>query len=804
MIKNYLKIALRQIWRHKGFAAINVLGLAVGLAACLLVFVVVRYELSYDRFLPGNDRIYAIPTQDDNAGDIDYTSGIPEPALEALRVKFPEYTIGSLISSYGSQVTVLGSNAEGQLGKKFIEPTGIFFLDPEWFSVFPYHFETGSAAVLNEPGRAVLTQEMAMKYFGGSENAIGQYLKLDNAMTVQVAGILKDVPANTDFPLGLVVSMETARNEPGIFNYFGVKGSTTSNYRLYMRLPEGVNAENVNSQLAQFSKDFYPVNRGNVRKNFLVPLRDLHFDTRLDTLGSHIISKSTLWTLSLIGIFILIMACINFINLSTSQAVNRSKEIGVRKVLGGRRADLFRQMMGETAILVFLSLLLAWGLAALCMPLLKHITQIVEPLQLLSAETLFLSALLWLLVTVLAGFYPALILSGFTPLLALRNKISSASIGGISLRRTLVVTQFAISQILIIGTLVAITQMNFVRKADLGFNKEAILVLSSNTDSSVYARQEALKQQWLAMPGVKAVSFCSDVPSSDNNWASNFAFDHRDDENFNVFLKFADEDYFKTFDIQFLAGNGYTASDTMNDVVINETLLHQLGLQDPQTAIGKDIRLGRGEWKKVVGVVRDFKTNSLREATKPILISSRRQFYFNASLLLSTRNLAAVQAKVTEEWDKFNPQHAVVASFMDDRINNFYQQETRLSRLYRVFAIIAIFISCLGLYGLVSFMTMQRRREIGIRKVLGASMSHILYLFSREFTILVLLAFLIAAPLAWYLMSNWLENFAYRAPLGVGIFAIAIGTSVLVALLTVGYKSLRAASVNPVKSIRES
>ena len=803
MIGNYFKIAFRQIWRHKGFALLNIMGLAVGLAACLLVFVVIRYEFSYDKFLNGYDRIYAIATQDNQAGEVSYTPGIPEPALHSLRTRFPEYELGSLISSFGSQITVMGETADGKAGEKFIEDNRIFYLDPEWFSVFPYHWETGSAAVLKEPNRVALTRDMATKYFGSAENAMGKYLLIDNVITVQVSGILADVPPNSEFQLGVVASMETARNHPSIFNYIGSKGHTTSNYRIYMRLPEQVAAATVDQQLAVFSKEFYPESRGNIRTNFLVPLTGLHFDTRLGSMGDHVISRSTLTTLGLIGLFILIMACINFINLSTSQAVNRSKEIGVRKVLGGRRRDLFWQMMGETAILVLMSMLLAWGIAWLTTPLLKHITQISEPLHLFSAETALLSIALLLVVTVLAGFYPSLVLSGFTPMLALRNKISSASIGGISLRRGLVVSQFAISQVLIIGTLVAVTQMNFVRQADLGFSKEAILVLTSNTDSSVYARQEALKQQWLKIPGVQSVTFSSDVPSSDNNWGSNFAFDHREDENFAVYMKFADEDYYKTFGIEFLAGRGHEASDTMREVVINETLLHQLGLQDPQAAVGKDFRLGRSPWLKVVGVVRDFKTNSLRESTRPLLISSRRSLYSNASVKIASTNLAAVREQIEQKWDEFNPAHASAISFMDDRINNFYEQENQLSLLYKVFAGIAIFISCLGLYGLVSFMTLQRRKEVGIRKVLGASVSSILYLFSREFTILVLIAFAVAAPLAWFLMNSWLENFAYRASIGVGIFAVAIITSVLVALLTVGYKSLRAAMANPVKSIRE-
>lgn len=803
MFRNYWKTAFRQIVRHKAFSAINILGLAVGLAACLLLFMVVRYEMSYDRFLPGYERIYAIPTQDKSADDVSYTSGIPEPALHALRLEFPQVTIGSLISSYGSQVTVLNESEGTGNNEKYIESTGLFFADPEWFEVFPYTWVSGGPEVLKQPGQVALTQKLASKYFGDWKNAMGKRLLLDNAMDLQVAGILEDVPANSDIPLALVASMETARSHPELFNYFDQKGTTTSNYRLFARLPDGTTAASINQQLLAFSKKFYPENRGSQRSNFLVPLTELHFDTRLDALGDHIISRSTLKTLSLVGIFILIMACINFINLSTSQAINRSKEIGVRKVLGGSRKDLFWQMMGETALIVLFSLLLAFGLAYLCQPLIKHITLITEPLELISSETLLMAVGLWVVVTFVSGFYPSLVLSGFKPMLALKNKLSSAQVGGISLRRGLVISQFAISQVLIIGTIVAVTQMDFVRKADLGFNKEAVLVLSTNSDSTVYARQEAVKQEWLKIPEVQSVSFGSDVPSSDNNWSTNFAFDHREDEKFHVFLKFGDEDYFQTFGLELIAGKGYRPSDTAREVVINETLMKKLGHQDPNAVVGKEIRTGRGPWLPIVGVVRDFKTNSLREETKPILISTLRNFYYSSSLKLKSGNLAATREKIEDIWNRMNPNHAAVASFLDESIENFYRQENQLSLLYKVFAAIALFISCLGLYGLVSFMAVQRRREVGIRKVLGASVSHILFLFSKEFTVLVLLAFVIAAPLAWYMMSEWLSNFAYRIEMGIGIFALAIFASVVVAWITVGYKSFRAATSSPVRSIRE-
>jgi predicted permease len=804
MFKNYLKTAFRNLKRNKGYALINITGLAVGMAACVLLFIVVQYELSYDKFQPAYKNIYRVVTQDKYSDGIEYTPGTPFPVPDALRVDIPQMTTGALYSSGGSQVTVLGkSNANNSSNKKFIEPIGVFFAEPQFFSVFHFNWLAGSPSLLSEPNNTVLTKKMAEKYFGNWQTAVGQFIQLDNQLTVKVAGVLDNIPANSDFPLAVVTSYISFKNTK-FYNYSTSWGRTTSDEQVYVRLPENVSAENINSQLLQFSKKYYDKEEKTTqRKSFLQPLRTIHFDDRFSNFGDHVTSKSTLWTLSLIGIFIIIMACINFINLATAQAINRSKEIGIRKVLGSNRRKLFGQMMGETAMIVFIALILAAILADICLPFIKHIDSIDERLTIFKTQTILFFLSTAVVVTIFSGLYPSLIMSGFNPMTALKNKITSATVGGISLRRGLVITQFAISQVLIIGTIVAVSQMNFVRTADLGFNKNAVFVLSSNSDSVVLSRQQAFKQQLLQLPGVQSVSFSSDVPSSENNWGTNFFFDHGPGEDFNLYFKCADEDYFKTFGLQFAAGHGYDASDTMKDVVINETLVKKLGLKNDNAAIGKEIRMGaRDPWRKIVGVVKDFKTNSLRDEIKPILIGPKKRFYSNTSIKIKSANLSHTKDAILKTWDKYYPEYANTSYFMDDSINDFYKQENQLSLLYKIFAGIAIFISCLGLYGLVSFMAVQRTKEVGIRKVLGASVQNIVYLFSKEFTILIAVAFLVAAPLAWYMMNNWLSNFVYRVPINAGVFIWAVLISVIIAWITVGYKSIRAAMANPVKSLR--
>ena len=804
MIRNYSSIAWRNIKRNKVYAAINISGLAVGIAACLILFIVIQYELSYDKFQPNYKSIYHVAAKIRSAEGDGFGEGVPYPAYDALRTQFPDVVTGAMFQNYNSQVTILSSDdVNSASNKKFLEETGIFFSDPNFFSIFQYKWLAGSAQALKNPNTAVITKKMAEKYFGEWEKAMNKILKLDNAAIVQVSGVLDDIPQNTDFPLSLIASYETMKKYPDTYGYTDRWGSVTSSFQAFMLLPSNVSASSINKRLLAFSNEHYNADKKDIFKTyqFLQPLSDIHFNKQIGNFGDHITSRTTLWTLSLIGIFIIIMACINFINLSTAQAVRRSKEVGMKKVLGGTRIQLFRQLMGETCIIVVTATVLAAIIASICLPYVKNIASIQEKLKLLNTSTILFMTFVTIVVTILAGAYPSIILSGFKPAQALKNKITSASIGGISIRRGLVITQFAISQVLITGTIIAISQMNFVHQANLGFNKEAILVINSNVDSSVNVRQPAFKQKLLDIPGVRSVSFSSDVPSSETNSSGNFAYDHKPDENFEVYRKMADEDYFKTYGLTIIAGRSYDKSDTTKEVVVNETLVRKLGVKKPADVIGHEMRVG-GLWRPIVGVVKDFKTNSLREAIKPLVIGERNKRYYYTGIKLNTLHLSEVTKKIEAAWNQFFPEYVYTPTFMDDRINEFYKEENQLSLLYKIFAAIAIFISCLGLYGLVSFMAAQRTKEIGIRKVLGASVANIIYLFSKEFTVLILIAFAIAVPVAYYMMRGWLNNFAFRINMNIWVFILAIVCSVVIAWITVGYKSIRAAMSNPVKSLR--
>jgi ABC-type antimicrobial peptide transport system permease subunit len=669
--------------------------------------------------------------------------------------------------------------------------------------LFEVKFLTGSAAVLKDVNMVVLCKSVAEKYFGSWKEAVGKRIVNDNAQyDLQVAGVFEDVPDNSDFPFKIVTSYAGFVAQDGHGWPLNDWGSNTSNHQVYVSLPPSINIAAMDQQLTLFEKKYNTENKETKRTHFLHPLKNIHFDERFATNGDHITSKTSLYTLAFIGLLIILMACINFVNLSTALAVTRSKEVGIRKVMGGSKAQLKVQVFIETAAIVLIAAIIAVGLAWLALPYVKNMMVVQSQLNLFNAGSFLFILTITIVTIILSGIYPAFIMGRFKPVEAIKNKINTSKVGSVSLRRVLVVLQFSFSQIFIIATVIAISQMNFIKNADLGFNKEAVLMLNINSDSTSRSRHDAFKDALIARSDVKQVSFGFDAPSSDNSWNSNFAFDSMVDRKFSVQLKMADENYVNTYGLKMAAGRFYSQSDTAREYVVNETLLKKVGVNNPQEAIGKMFRIGGGRPMPIVGVVKDFKQQSLRDAVQPIVMMPRVKFYQAVGVKLMSTNLAKSRDEIKAIWDKFFPEYVYNASFLDDNINHYYQQEERLSTMYKVYAMLAIFISCLGLYGLISFMVVQKTKEVGIRKVLGASVQSILYLFSKEFTILISIAFVLAAPAAWYIMNTWLENFVYRIEIGIWVFLIAIVVSVLIAWITVGYKAFRAAVANPVKSLR--
>lgn len=799
MLRNYLKTAWRSLRRNKTYTAINITGLTVGVAACLLIFLVVRYETSFDTFHSQKDRIYRVvgvtkkPTYS-------LSSGVAFPVAAALRQDFPQLTqVASILRNEGSLFSINN--------KKFKE-NETYYADPEFFRMFDFAWLAGDRkTALAEPNTVALTRDEAKKFFGDWHKALGQTILYKNKTNLRVTGILDNVPSNSDFPLQIVISYATLRTKGADFDANSADwGWVIGENYCFVTLPQDADVLLYNRQLDAFIKRHIPARYGAAAGMQLQPLTAMHYDSRIDIFSGHAFSRSLINAISLIGLFLLIIACVNFINLATAQAVNRSKEVGIRKVLGSDRKGLILQFLSETAIITAFSILLALILAAAALPLLNNLLEVkLSGWFMLQGTVAVFLVILWLSVTFLSGFYPALVLSGYNPIAVLRNRITRVSSSGLSLRRGLVVLQFSIAQVLVIGTLVIIAQLDYFRSRPLGYAKAAIVTVPIPNDSLSRTKQAALRNDLLQQPGVAGLSFSYGSPSDENAWFSSIHFNNAAKEtDFGVSLKWADAAYFKLYQLQFLAGSAYAATDTLAGYVINETLVKKLGLRDPQQAIGKMINLGGQAFtnKTIVGVVRDYATGSLKDNIPPVLMSSYKGSYQLLNIKIQPNNLSRTLSLIEQHFDTTFPQALYEYHFVDQQVAHFYRTETQLSQLYQIFAGIALLISCLGLFGLVSFMSVQRTKEVGIRKTLGASVGNIVYLFSKELTLLVLLAFAISAPIGGYLMNQWLQSFAFRIRLGPGVFLLAITFSVIIAWLTVGYKAISAALTSPVKSLK--
>jgi ABC-type antimicrobial peptide transport system permease subunit len=468
--------------------------------------------------------------------------------------------------------------------------------------------------------------------------------------------------------------------------------------------------------------------------------------------------------------------------------------------------QLVIQFLTETFIITFFAVLIAVCLALLVVRPLNVLLETRLPLNFITETGVIrFLCMVVLAVTFLSGLYPAVILSGFNPISALKNKIRLGRQNGISLRRALVVLQFCIAQALVIGTLVMISQINYFQNKPLGFDKDAVITVPFPRDSISMTKLNSLRDQFLSLPGVRELSLSFGSPTDNNGWGSDFKYNNSSTQtDFNAQLKWADPEYFKLYQLQFVAGSPYKASDTITGYVVNEALLGKLGVHDPKDAIGKYLQLWDDPAKHapIVGVVKDFNTRSLKRDIPPVIMASWKNMYVKFNIKLQMSTVPQTLTSVEKLWNRTFPAGLYEFQFLDKKIAEFYKNDSRLSQLYKIFAGIAIFISCLGLYGLVSFMSIQRKKEVGIRKTLGASVGNIVYLFSREFTLLILISFVIAAPLGYYFMHRWLEDFSYRITIGPGIFLLAFSASLLIAWLTVGYKSIRAALANPVNSLR--
>ncbi len=793
MIKNYFLIAFRNIKRSLGYTVVNVLGLALGISGSLVLYLMISFLISYDDYHTNRDRIYRVVSSSSYQGKVSYGTGVPTPFPEAFEMEISGLEDVLFISGGHDNTIIIDEDGERRI---FEERQGMAFTNSNYFAFFDRKIISGErSSSLDEPNQVVLSESMTKKLFG-DENPIGKTFSLDGNHEMTVAAVMEDFPSNTDFPFHALFSYKTIEEEHS-------KGGWTSTYsddQCYVMLSSGITPERLKPLMKDFEIKYLGEENAKEMSRDLQPMRDFHFSSLYTNFNYKTVSRESMWAMALIGIFLIITACINFVNLATSVAVKRSKEVGIRKVLGGQRLELVGQFLSETFVISALAILVGTGLAELGLIKLNSFLGLDLHVNGNVFQTGIFLLILWVTIGLLSGLYPAFVLSGFRPVQALKNKLSSRSVSGFNLRRGLVVFQFMISQVLIIGTIILVSQMNYFNNKDLGFNKEAIVMIPLPEASNIEKKQ-VLKREIERLAGVELVSLCLTPPSSGSTSVSDFSVADIEG-NFLTQIKSADVKYFKLFDLNIIAGSVYQPSDTMNGFVVNESLVKSVGLKNPEDIIGRNLKIWRRTYP-VIGVVKDFHTMSLDEEVGPTILFSEIKDYYEIAIKINSKNPLSVINEIEKSWETQYDNFLFHYQFLDEQIEEFYEGERKMTTLLSIFACIAIFIGCIGLYGLVSFMASEREKEIGVRKVLGATTSQILVLFSKEFVVLIIIAFGIAAPLSGYAMGKWLEKFAYKIELNTFMFLTGIGVTVLIALATVSYKAIRASSTNPVNVLKD-
>ncbi|MVM33057.1 FtsX-like permease family protein [Spirosoma sp. HMF4905] len=790
MLSNYIKIAFRNLTRNKVFSIINLLGLSTGITVCLMIFLFIMNEFSVDNFHKNGKSIYRVMRGIQNEGKevgVSYLSGPYAPALlndfkgqitQAVRVNPTDALITSKDKSFHE--------------RKIID------VDPNFFTFFSFPLIKGDpATVLLEPASVVLTESTARKYFGSIDNAMGKIVEVDKNLPLKVTGIAQDVPANSHLDFDLVIPLENYKDR-GYMTRWINNGIYT-----YVQLDPTASEEQIERNFPRFMDKHMGLIMKESGFHFtlsLTPLHDIYFEQAVFDGAKHG-DKRVVYIFLSIAILILLVACINFMNLSTVRAVERSKEIGVRKVLGAIKGHLVWQFIGESLLLTALSCLLSVGLLALVLPAYRQLLG--YPLNLAVYALPIVLFLIGIMVVAgfLSGSYPAFVLAAFSPIQALKGKLRLGK-GGISLRQVLVVVQFSISILLMLGTAIGTQQMGYLKNKQLGYNKEQTLVIPID-NNDIYNFFLTHKPEILAQSRVEAVSMMSGEPGG---FFDGHMFDVESQPNrWKARTEFADFDYVKTLGLKVIAGRDFSPqfpTDTARAVLINRTAAARLGWT-PKEAIGKWIKntIQDSTNRTIIGVVEDFNFLSLKDPIEPLVIApndDRRA----ALIKLRPGDLPATVETIRQLYAKTRPAYPFEYHFLDQQFDQMYQADLRQQTILSIFAGLAIFIACLGLFGLASFSAQQRTKEIGVRKVLGASVGSVVSLLSGDFLKPVGVAILIASPIAWYVMNQWLQNFAYHIDIEWWVFVLAGLSAVGIALLTISFQSIKAALMNPVKSLR--
>jgi len=814
MLKNYFRVALRNFWRNKLFSLINIAGLAIGISASLIITLLVWHDFTFDKFEKDRDRIYRVTTDWSFQGNINHSGctnlpmpGAMEKGLTGLDL------VASFRTADELKVTVPYPDANRPQILK--HQKDLVYADGRYFDLIHYDWLAGSPKTsLLQPYQVVISAKNTRLYYPGLAytDIIGKPILFDDTIQGSITGVVKDIPYNTDFNFRTFISYSTLMTSRLKPNGWDNWGSYNSADQVFVRLTPGASPARIIKGMNDLIKEHEhrDANDKSTTTAGLQPLPDLHFNPDYGIFDeSRQPHKPTLYGLIAVAAFLLLLASINFINLTTAQASQRAREIGIRKTMGSHRRQLTFQFLSETFLLTLSSTILSLAIAPLLISLFRdfipedfHFNPFREPV-----IFLFLLALV-IVVSLLSGLYPALVLSSYNPVLVLKNQAyaNTGKTRSAWLRKTLTVSQFVIAQVFIIATLVVGRQISYELHKDLGFNKEAVLYF--HTDFRDSARQhDLLLYKLRSIPGIAMISLASDPPSTNSTWTSRLSYlDGKKEIQESVQVKVGDTNYFPMFRFHLLAGKPMPHSDTTNAVVINETYAKRLGFTDPRQALGKQIKWDKGN-VLISGVVGDFHPRSLHEPINPLLICNGERGIHCFNIRMQPEAVAGASwpqtiASIEKAYESVYPYNDFDYHFIDDTVAKFYDAEKNVARLLMWSTGLTIFISCLGLLGLVIYVTNQRTKEIGIRKVIGASVTQIVVLLSRDFMKLIALAIVIALPIAWWGGRKWLDNYAYRTTISWWIFAVGGGALLAMALLILCVRTFRAAAVNPVESLR--
>ncbi|MGK2864665.1 MAG: ABC transporter permease [Chitinophagaceae bacterium] len=819
MIKNHFTIAFRNFRRNKIFSLINIAGLAIGISASLVIYLIVQHEFSYDKFHKEGDRIYRVVSKIEFPDLTIHNSGVPVPTFKATKNELTGLeAVTHFITLYGSKVSV--PSAGSQSPAIFRNQPNIIYADEEYFKLFNYQWLAGSPqTALKDPFQVVLTENRAKTYFSSlaPKDILGRDILYDDSIKATVAGIIKDLDQPTDFVFKEFISIATIENT-GLRKHWNWEEweSINTSSQLFVKLKTGAQPAQIEKQLVGLRNKYRERRKEGDEKDgtqhFLQTLPDIHFNPDYNAFDQRQAHKPTLYGLLAVASFLLLLGCINFINLTTAQAALRAREIGIRKTMGSSNGQLIIQFLTETFLLTFLATLLS---VVITPWLLKVFSDFIPPeISFTSVNQphvwLFLLGLI-VIVTVLSGLYPAFVLTRFQPVTVLKNQVFSGTpqTRKTWLRKTLTVTQFVIAQFLIIAMLVVSKQVHYSLNKELGYKRDAIVYFSA--EWNIFSDQEdnrrfVLLQKLKAIPEIEKVSLAGSAPASGNTSTTTMKFANgRKRVETMVETKFADTAYFDLYNMKLVAGTNLQQSDTTKEFVINETYAKLLGFIKPADAVGRFIE--RNFKVPIIGVISDFHTKSTHQAIKPLAFSSAADNSYTFHLALKPHGedgelWKRALAKVEKLYKDIYPEDDFKYQFYDESIAAFYKTEQDISRLLKWSAGLCIFISCLGLFGLVMYITNTRTKEIGVRKVLGASVTQIVALLSKDFIALVLVAFLITLPVAWWVMNNWLQDFVYRTSLSWWVFTVTGAGMILIAMFILSIRTIKLAIENPVTSLR--